>query len=110
MCDVISQLACRYMLANNVSDRWAGNVFYGEDHERLGLALKFLDLEGDWVNSKNIMRCAQWNRFLRIFINTLAETMYDNVAMANARTMELRGFSHKKMTLILTITLGLVFD
>ena len=36
--------------------------------------------------------------------------MYEKVAMANARTMELRGFSEKKMTEIILTTLGLLFD
>ena len=36
--------------------------------------------------------------------------MYEKVAMANARTMELRGFSEKKMMEIILTTLGLMFD
>ena len=59
MCNTISQRACSYMIKDEVSDRWAGTGFYDGDHERLGLALKFIDLEVSWVNDKTKLRSAQ---------------------------------------------------
>ena len=110
MCSTISQRACNYMMKDGVSDRWSGTAFYDLDHDRHGLALKFFDLEGKWPTMQVKMRAAQWNRCLRIFHNTFAETMYDMVTMANARTMELRGFSAGKMMEILKVTFQLAFD
>ena len=109
-CDVITQRACGYMVKDGVSDKWNGYSFYDGDHDRHGLALKFIDLDVEWSTNKSKMRSAQWNAFLRIFLNTLAEIMYEKVSMSNARTMQLRGFSAKKMMQILKTTFELMFD
>ena len=110
LCSTISQRACSYMTKDGVSDTWSGTAFYDRDHERHGLALKFIDLDVKWPTMQAKVRSAHWNRFLRVYLNTLAETMYNMVTMANARTMELRGFSAGKMTEILKATFQLVFD
>ena len=47
------------MVKDGVGDKWSGTAFYDSDHERHGLALKFIDLEVSWVNTKTKLRNAQ---------------------------------------------------
>lgn len=112
VCRVITARAARYADQLFVDDSWFEHDFTESDHETLGIALRFVDMNIAWANPRNRFRNHEWNNFL-VMVNNTFSTQLQQYAL-NTRRSTIRKLLEipdaRMMHTVIKNTLDKLFD
>ena len=112
VCWIITARAARYADQLFVDDSWFEHDFTESDHETLGIALRFVDMNIAWANPRNRFRNHEWNNFL-VMVNNTFSTQLQQYAL-NTRRSTIRKLLEipdaRMMHAVIKTTLDKLFD